>query len=187
VVYRLPFGAGHKLDGGKALNAIIGHWQLSGLYTFQSGAPMTITGNSCTGGGIIDAACYSNYSPAFANGGNVWQNGKIGADGANLATTPYLNAAAFANAPVWTAGDVARSAPLGLFAPHNADVDVSVRREFPIREGMKLAFQADAFDVNNAVHFAAPGTSLASASSFGIFSSQSNLPRRLQFSARLSF
>jgi hypothetical protein len=65
-------------------------------------------------------------------------------------------------------------------------MDVSVRREFPIRERVRLAFQADAFNVNNAVHFAAPGTGIDSAS-FGIFSAMSNQPRKLQFSARLSF
>jgi len=186
MVYQLPFGAGHKLDGGsEVLNSIIGHWQVSALYTYASGAPMTITG-TCTGGGVIDAACYPNYSPAFASGGDVWQNGAIGSNGANIATTSYLNKAAFVDPPAYTAGDIARSAPLGLFAPHNADLDLSLRREFPIREQVRLSFQADAFNVNNAVHFAAPGLAIDSAS-FGIFSSMANQPRKLQLSARVSF
>jgi hypothetical protein len=66
--------------------------------------------------------------------GSVWQNGSIGSGGANVATTPYLNKAAFVDPANYTAGDIARTAPLGLFAPHNADFDLSVRREFPIRE-----------------------------------------------------
>jgi hypothetical protein len=61
-----------------------------------------------------------------------------------------------------------------------------VRREFPIHERTRLAFQADAFNVNNAVHFAAPGTNIDSAS-FGIFSAMANQPRKLQFSARITF
>jgi hypothetical protein len=65
---------------------------------------------------------------------------------------------------------------------------VSLRRVFPIREQVKLSFQADAINVNNAVHFAAPGLGIDSAS-FGIFSSQAaaNPPRKLQLSARISF
>ncbi|MFY9726071.1 MAG: TonB-dependent receptor, partial [Bryobacteraceae bacterium] len=186
MVYQLPFGAGHKLSGGNTVvNSIIGHWQVSTLFTFATGAPMTITG-TCTGGGVIDAACYPNYSAAFASGGDVWQNGTPGSGGANIATTSYLNKAAFVDPTAYTAGDIARSAPLKLFAPHNADVDVSLRRELPIREQVKLSFQADAFNVNNAVHFAAPGLGIDSAS-FGIFSSMANQPRKLQFSARLSF
>ena len=61
-----------------------------------------------------------------------------------------------------------------------------MRREFPILEKMKLAFQADAFNINNAVHFAAPGLNIDS-SNFGTFTSMANQPRKLQFSARLSF
>ena len=186
LVYQLPFGAGHNLTGGNpVIRAAIGNWQVSALFTFASGAPLTITG-TCTGGGIIDGACYPNYSAAFASGGDVWQNGSIGSSGANVGSTSYLNKAAFADPAAYTAGDIARSAALGLFAPHNADLDVSLRREFPIREKVRLAFQADAFNVNNAVHFAAPGTGIDSAS-FGIFSSMANQPRKLQFSARLSF
>jgi len=40
--------------------------------------------------------------------------------------------------------------------------------------------------VNNAVHFAAPGLGIDSAT-FGIFTSMANSPRKLQFGARLSF
>jgi hypothetical protein len=86
----------------------------------------------------------------------------------------------------YTVGNIPRATPYGLFAPHNADVDITVRREFAIRERMRLAFQADAFNVNNAVHFAAPGLGIDS-STFGIVSSMANSPRKLQFGARLSF
>jgi hypothetical protein len=184
LVYQLPFGAGHRFDSGnKVVNSAIGHWQISGLFTFSSGAPLSITG-TCTGGGIIDASCYPNYNPSFS--GSVWQNGSVGSGGANVSSTAYLNKAAFVDAPVYTEGNIARSAPLGLFAPHNADLDLSVRREFPIHERVRVAFQADAFNVNNAVHFAAPGTGIDSAT-FGVFSAMANQPRKLQFSARVTF
>jgi outer membrane receptor protein involved in Fe transport len=182
-VYQLPFGPGaHKLSAG-VLNPVVSNWQISGLFTYQGGAPLSITG-TCTGGGIIDASCYPNYAAGFS--GSVWQNGAIGSGGANVASTVYLNKTAFVDPAAYTAGNIARSAPYGLFAPHNADVDVSVRREFPVRERIRLLFQADAFNVNNAVHFAAPGLAIDS-SSFGIVSSMANSPRKLQFGARLSF
>jgi hypothetical protein len=142
---------------------------------------LSITG-TCTGGGVIDASCYPNYNTSFS--GSVWQNGTPGSG--NLATTAYLNKAAFVDPAVYTAGDIARSAPFGLFAPHNADFDLSLRREFQVREHIRVAFQADAFNLNNAVHFAAPGTGIDSAS-FGIFSSAANSPRKLQLSGRISF
>jgi hypothetical protein len=181
-LYQLPFGAGHKLNSdSKALSTLISHWQFSGIFTYAGGAPLSITG-TCTGGGIIDASCYPNYNTSSS--GSVWQNGTPGTG--NITTTAYLNKAAFVDPPAYTAGDIARSAPLGLFAPHNADMDISVRREFVFAERVRLAFQADAFNVNNAVHFAAPGTGIDSAT-FGIFTSMANSPRKLQFGARLSF
>ena len=181
-VYQLPIGAGRRFNVGSPLvNAVIGNWQVSGIFTYSGGGPLTITG-SCTGGGIIDAACYPNYNTGFS--GSVWQNGTPGTG--NITTTAYLNKAAFVDAPAYTEGVIARSAPLGLFAPHNADLDLTVRKEFVIHERIRMALQADAFNVNNAVHFAAPGTNIDSAT-FGIFTSMANSPRKLQFGARVSF
>jgi len=64
--------------------------------------------------------------------------------------------------------------------------DITARRDFVIHENVRLALQADAFNVNNAVHFAAPGTNINSAA-FGIFTAVANSPRKLQFSARVTF
>jgi hypothetical protein len=182
-VYQLPFGAGHKLNNGsKIVSAAMSHWQLSGLVTYSSGSPLTI-GGTCTSGGIL-GTCYPNYNPAFS--GNVWINGDFGSGGKNVTSTPYLDKTAFVDPAAYTVGNIARSAPFGLFAPHNASVDLSVRREFHIRENVRLALQADAFNINNAVHFGAPGTNI-DAASFGTVTTMANQPRKLQFSGRISF
>jgi hypothetical protein len=183
-LYQLPFGKGRKWDtNNKVAQVLVSNWQVSGIFTYTTGAPLTVTG-TCTGGGIIDASCYPNYNTSFS--GSVWQNGAIGSGGANVASTAYLNKAAFVDPANYTAGNIPRTAPFALFAPHIADFDMSVRREFAVREHIRLAFQADAFNLNNAVHFAAPGLGIDSAS-FGIFSAMANQPRKLQFSARVSF
>lgn len=189
-VYQLPFGAGHRWNTeDRVLRGVISNWQLSGIFQYSSGVPLSITG-SCTGGGIIDSTCFPNLTPGFT--GSVWQNGTPGKNGMDVRQTHFLNSAAFidlgSNHALYdfTYGNAPRTAPYGLRAPHNANVDVSVRREIPIREAVKLSIQVDAFNVNNAVHFAAPNTSLSSAS-FGTFSATANLPRKLQFSARVTF
>lgn len=182
-VYQLPFGAGHKLNSGsKIVSSILSHWQLSGLATYTSGSPLVI-GGTCTSGGIL-GTCYPNYNPAFS--GSVWINGDFGSGGKNVTSTAYLDKNAFVDPAAYTVGNIARSAPYGLFAPHNADVDVSIRREFHIRESIRLAFQADAFNVNNAVHFGAPATNI-DAANFGTVTSMANQPRKLQFSGRVTF
>lgn len=119
------------------------NWQLSGIFTFTSGSPLSIN-STCVGGR------------------------------ANVGSTPYLNKAAFVDPANYTASNIARSAPLG------------VRREFHLIERVRLSFQADAFNLTNAVNFAAPATNIDTAT-FGIFSAMSNQPRKLQLGARVSF
>jgi hypothetical protein len=183
VVYQLPFGTGHSWNSSNGvLSQVISNWQFSGIFTFANGAPLTVTG-TCNGYGVIDASCYPNDTPGFA--GSPWQHGSLSTL-ASVTTTPFLNKAAFTNPVAGAYGNAARTAPYGLLAPGVADIDVSVRREFAIRESVRLALQADAFDVNNAVYFAAPNTTLSS-SSFGTFTSQANQPRKLQLSARVTF
>ena len=200
-VYQLPFGPGHQLSSGNPVfNHAIGGWQFSGVVQEHSGAPMTVTG-SCQGYGIIDASCYPNITPTGSagslkgvtwTGGSPWQNGKPSTSAA-ATSTAYLNAAAFINPAAGTYGDAARTAPLNLFAPRFAELDLSVRKTFTIRESMKLSIQGDSLNVSNSVYLNAPNTTVPAtggnpgATSFGKYSSQANQPRKWQFSSRLTF
>ncbi|HXE09324.1 MAG TPA: TonB-dependent receptor [Acidobacteriaceae bacterium] len=182
-VYKLPFGEGRRFNGGNpVVRAIVDDWQLSGIFTVQSGSPLSV-GANCTTGGIL-GSCYPNLKPGFS--GSIYLLGKPGTRAeAALHHLQGLNVA-FTNPDPYTYGNAARSAPYGLFAPAVADIDLSVRREIPIVESVKLAIQADAFNVPNSVYFNAVGTSLNSAS-YGTYTSQNNQARKLQFSARLTF
>ena len=108
------------------MSGALSSWQISGLVTYTSGAPLVI-GGTCTSGGIL-GTCYPSYNPAFR--GDLWINGAFGSGGKSVTATPYLDKTAFVDPAAYTVGNIARSAPFGLFAPHNADVDLSVRREF---------------------------------------------------------
>ena len=58
VVYKLPFGPGQRFNPGNAIvSSIVGNWQLAGVFTANTGAPISV-GGVCTGGGVIDASCY---------------------------------------------------------------------------------------------------------------------------------
>ena len=185
LVYKLPFGAGHRLGSGNALvSHLVSNWQISGVFTYSAGSPLSITANGCTSGGIL-GTCYPNYNPAF--NGPVRINGTYGA-GSVLGSTPtvYLAKSAFVDPAPFTVGNVPRTAPFGLLGPYVADQDISLRREVAIRERVRLALQADAFNITNVVYFAAPGTNIDSAS-FGTVTSQANSPRKIQFSGRITF
>jgi hypothetical protein len=186
VSYQLPFGAGRPLNPGNAVaRALISRWNVSGVVTFATGAPLALTGSACNAGGIL-GTCIPNYNPAWT-GTEVRINGNYG-DGNVLGSSPtsYLDRTAFVAPAAYTFGNLPRTGVYGLNAPYNADVDLSVRREFAIHENVKLAIQADAFNVNNAVHFGAPGLNPDQAS-FGTLTSQANQPRKLQFNARVTF
>lgn len=184
-VYALPFGAGKPMNPSNGVvRALVSGWSLSGIATYSSGAPLSITGTACVSGNIL-GTCFPNYNPAFT--GDVRINGDYG-NGSVLGSTPtvYLAKAAFSTPAPYTAGNVSRTAPYGLFAPGIFSLDVSLRREFKITERIKFALQTDAFNVTNSVFFGAPTLNVDSAS-FGAVTTQANQPRKLQISGRISF
>jgi hypothetical protein len=183
--YQLPFGRGHQLNPGNAVaRALVSGWNLSGIFSFSTGAPLALVGTACVSGGIL-GTCIPSYNPAFT--GDVRINGNYG-NGNVLGSspTPYLSRTAFMAPAPYTVGNLPRTGVYGLNAPFISSIDISVRREFAIHENVKLAFQADAFNVINAVQFAAPGLNPDQAS-FGTLTSQANQPRKLQLNARITF
>ena len=97
-----------------------------------------------------------------------------------------LDKNAFVSPAAFTYGNTPRSAVFGIYDPGTYNQDLSLRRIFPIHESVKLAFQADAFNVFNFVNFSAPATNITSAN-FGRITSQATGPRSLQLSARIVF
>lgn len=192
LVYQLPFGVGHSMGAGNpVVRGLVSGWQVSTLVTFTSGAPLGVTGSGCTTPGVISstngsaAYCGVSYNPSFS--GPVRINGDYGdgnALGAGAAS--YLNKAAFIDPAPFTFGNLPRSAPYGLLGPSLFNVDASVRREFILHESLRLAIQADAFNLPNSVQFAPPATNIDSAN-FGQVTTTNNQPRKIQFSARITF
>jgi len=182
--YELPFGKGKKFASGAGiLDTLVGNWQVSGITTYRAGVPIGTIGAACN---LPNAGgCYANYNPDFQ--GPVRINGGYGS-GDLLGPNPpaFLDKNAFLSPPSFTYGNTPRSAALGIYNPGSFGQDVSLRRIFPIHESVKLTFQADAFNVFNLVMFSAPATNITSAN-FGRITSQSNGPRSLQLSARITF
>jgi hypothetical protein len=64
--------------------------------------------------------------------------------------------------------------------------DLSVFKDFVVREGMRLQFRTEAFNALNTVRFGNPGTNVAAAG-FGVIGTQANSPRQIQFGLKLLF
>jgi hypothetical protein len=86
----------------------------------------------------------------------------------------------------YTFGNLPRTSAFGVRSPALYDEDLSVRREVALRENMRLAIEANCFNITNSVYFAAPGNNIDSAN-FGQVTSQRSLPRKFQLNARITF
>jgi hypothetical protein len=192
-VYNLPFGEGHALGSRNfVVRSLVSGWQAAGVFSYSSGAPLTIGGSCTTPNG---GTCEPNYVPGFS--GPVRVNGSWGAGALAGITSPkYLIGGtktdptnpAFADPPAYTIGNLARTAPYGLRGPSTYDIDMSVKRTFPIYENVKLVFDVEAFNVTNKVLFAINSTSIDS-SAFGQVTTGSvaNTSRDIQLAARINF
>jgi hypothetical protein len=76
--YELPFGKG-KIGGDNMLvRAIAGGWTLSGIGTYYSGTPLSVTSTACSGSFNPGAGqCMPNLNPTFT-GNSLRQNGSWG-------------------------------------------------------------------------------------------------------------
>ncbi len=167
-IYELPFGRGKQFGShiNRALDGVIGGWQISGITTFKSGFPLSITcpdnSNSYGGGG---ARCDIVGDP-------VPQHQTI---------SNWINPAAFKQAAKFSYGNSPRYLS-NLRAPHMNNTDLAIQKYWNFTEGMKLQFRAEMFNAFNHPNFYAPGQNLTS-DNFGKISNALQ-PRDIQLGAK---
>jgi hypothetical protein len=204
-VENLPFGSG-RLGGGHAWSrALLGGFKFSQILQMNSGSPLAIISSTCQTN-QAQSTCEPTLNPNFignARSTGRWQGtnttlGNFTPSSGTCTTTaptgPFINPVATclgsAYAPNYTFGNAPRTAPFGLTGPGNFDLDISLRRTFPLHlgEGSQLSLQADLYNVTNYVLFTSSsiGVTLGN-SNFGQPSTQFNNPRAAQLSARLEF
>jgi hypothetical protein len=182
--YRVPFGRGHRFAGSNAIaRAVASDWQLSGVTTYRSGTGFGSIGAACN---LPNAGgCYADYNAAFS--GPVRINGDYGSGDLLSTNAPaFLDKNAFVSPAAFEYGNTPRTLVSRLHNPSRYNQDLSLRREFAIRERVTFRLQADAINALNLVNFSGPNATITSAN-FGKITSQANLPRVVQFTARVSF
>ncbi|MBI1898729.1 MAG: TonB-dependent receptor [Acidobacteria bacterium] len=180
-IYQLPY----LQDWNPVLRGVLGGWQVSGIFSGQTGVPTRVT-QPCSQGW----RCRTDYV-----GGPVvlanWQDNEI-AQGCRVGVhcdVQYLNRAAFAMVPTTRQGIAERPGTVGnnslIRVPGSWGVDMSLAKNFQVREGMRLQFRVDTFNSLNHVNLGGLNTALQN-SDFGRLDSAGGM-RSMQLGARLSF
>jgi hypothetical protein len=180
----MPFGKGKRYLGnaGAAANAILGGWQLGGIITLQSGFPASIF---CGPGNW-----QNNDSTCYADATGINPNLPSG----QRDPARYFNLDAFANrvgiannraqdVTNYRYGNAGRNVLIG---PGILGVDMSVNKNWAIREGYKLEFRGEFFNLPNHPIFGQPGTSPGSAT-YGVIGSTRIDPRDIQLALKFVF
>ena len=178
-VAELPFGKGKAYLNNGFASKIAGGFQVSGIFTFQTGRPFTIT----------DSA--SNTSTLFGNNDRPNIIANPNARNNSITGTPthtvsqWFNTGAYVLNGKGNFGTAGRNQVIG---PKYTDLDLTLARYFPIYERVSGQFRAEAFNLLNHGNFFNPLSSGAQfgASGFGSIT-QANDPRDLQFSLRILF
>jgi hypothetical protein len=172
-LWELPFGRGRRVgtDSSPAMDALIGGWQVQGIYSYQSGFPIGTWGNLLFTGNLDDIAV------------------------SNPTLTRWFNTdAGFNKVSAQQLGSNVRTFPLRLDSVRSDgvnNVDLSVIKNVNFARGQRFQFRFEAINALNRPQFPAPTDNNRSPTnaSFGQITAtaQQNYARRVQIMAKYIF
>jgi hypothetical protein len=171
-VYELPIGRGKRFghDLPKAVNAAVGDWSINPIISWHTGFPLSLYGadNSGTVSPENRPNCNSpvTYPKTVSDQGIQW-----------------FSPGSFADAAPGTFGSCPAQGP--VIGPGYVDADISIQKNFPITETMRLQFRADFLNAFNHPNFGAPNVSCCGGT-FGV-SNVTQDARQLQFDLKFYF
>ena len=174
VAYQLPFGRGktYGANMNRAMDALVGNWQVNGILTLHTGNPYTIRWNGCQG---VWNAC----QPDVASGMNP-------NDAPSGGRTPdlWFNTSAVTSAAPLTGGNIGLQTNT---APGARLLDFSIFKDFVITERFRLEYRAEGTNVFNHPWFGTPDNNLQDTLFGHVTSTYSGSERHIQMSLRFQF
>jgi hypothetical protein len=183
LIYELPFGKGKAFGSSwsGAVNTLLGNWEVTGIEKVTSGFPVFIVANNDSG-------------VNFENNGNSLNrpNQVCNPVLSNPTINEWFNTSCFAAPP---AGELGNASRTPLSGPGFVNTDFSAIKHFvmPWREGMRLDFRAEVFNLFNHPQFGTPGSSICAgcpllgAPGFGSINTTVNNPRLIQLALKFLF
>jgi Carboxypeptidase regulatory-like domain len=196
--YELPIGRDKALGGGMnpILNAIVGGWQTSGIWTVSDGRPLPLTGSVSA---IPTYGQRPNLSAPLLRSSTSYQNLVNGLQNTAQTASYFSNPDALTVPPAFTFGNAPRTTT-SVLSPGTRNAELALFKEFPltrVHEGTRLEFRAEATNALNHPQFKAPNSNAASGTfgqivPSGGFSPGSGLvtinsPRELQLGLKVYF
>lgn len=174
-VYELPFMKTQQGFAGK----LLGGWELSGIITYNSGVPMTVSSGSSidhSGQGILQAD-WNQWSASYPDMTGNPNNGAKSFD-------QWFNTGVFQEVPdgEYRVGTERRGS---VRRPGFGRWDMSLFKNLKLSERFNLQFRTEAFNVWNHTNFSTVGGTLG-ADDFGRVTSARD-PRNVQFGLKLLF
>jgi hypothetical protein len=177
-VAEIPIGKGRWIgsDMSKALDFIVGGWQVAGTVLWASGRPFTVYSGLTT---------FSNVNQSFANcNGCTRHMGQlVERNGTNYWFSESQQAMFSQPAP----GELGNTGRNFFIGPRTFQTDISLSKKFRFNERWSFDLRADARNLTNNASFGLP-TATFNSSVFGrIRDSVTSFSRRIQLSGKLSF
>lgn len=185
VLYDLPVGRGKQLDiSNKALDAVVGGWQIGGILTSSTGFPLTVVSGrdqSNTGAGFDRPITNAGVNPNLDN----------------RDPQRWFNPAAYTLQAFGTFGNTGRNT---LISPSIFSLDFSALKNFkmPYSDNHTLQFRFEAFNLPNHPNWGNPDTNagqivrdasgnITNPGSFGVITGTRTNMRQLQFALKYIF
>ena len=162
--FLLPVGQ----NGSRMYRALLGGWQLNGIFTAESGNVISVTANAASYGGARPNLI---GNPSLANPGpNQW-----------------LNATAFQNIPAFTYGNAPRTLPNTRTQAY-VNLDGGLVKGFTVHDRYHFDLRMEAFNSLNSTTFGIPDSNIND-KAFGRITTlrTGSAPRVLQFAFKSTF
>ncbi len=185
---QLPFGRNKEFlsHANGIVNQAVSGWEINPVINYSSGLPYSLTSQNSNQWLPGDVPGYLNgnarsfhpHVTGFPNNTNpLYFYPKF-----TTTNNPY----GFTQPGLDQVGNVGRD---NFFGPHFFNTDLSVQKNFPIRESISLQLRADGFNAFNHINWGTPNGTIEQGGSItqGPYPNGSANPRQMQFSGRVQF
>ena len=210
-VYNLTmfWSSNSLIHGGGLMKHVLGGWNISPLFTAQSGVPLAVSisggpNTNCQSFGEINCSSgntnghenaplmvpftggnSANYNVVVASGAGVNGNATKGGSGINIFSDPNTIYGEFRRLVLGYDTNGGGNGNLRGFPTWN--VDAQITKDFNWKERVGATISIQITNVLNHFQPSNPTLNLDSPASFGVVTSQTGSPRQMEFGLRLHF